>query len=310
MVVGRAPGGRLDRGLELVSRQLDAGHLRRQFECDALLFEQALELATDLAVQSGQDAVEELDHDHLGAETTPHRSELEPDHAGADDKKPRRHFVQDQRTGRGHDALLVDLDAAQPRHVRAGGDDDGLAFNRLAGAVGRFHLDLAGRGDAADSREGVDLVFLEQEGDAFDVAVDALVLELHHGGQIELRLTELDAHLVEQVAGFFEQLGGVQKRLRGNAADVEAGAAEGLVLLDHSHFHTELRCTDGTDIAAGTGADDDEVIGHASLRTFRRRHHQPRRHHRSSKNLAGSSNTSFTLTKNVTASRPSTMRWS
>ena len=219
-------------------------------------------MPADLAVQPGQDAVEKLDHDHFGAEAAPHRAELEPDHAGPDDEQPLWHLVQHQRAGRGHDALFVDLDAAQPGHVRAGGDHDRLAFDHLAGAVGGLHLDLAGPGDAPDTREGVDLVLLEQEGDAFDVAVDALVLELHHGGQIELRLTELDAHLVEQVAGFFEQLGRMQKRLRGNAADVEAGAAEGLVLLHDGHFHAELRRADGADIPAGTGADDDEVIVH------------------------------------------------
>src|SRR5262249_25589048 len=43
--------------------------------------------------------------------------------------------------------------------------------------------------------------------------------------------------------------------------DVEAGAAEGLVLLDHGHLHAELRRADGADIAAGTGADDDEIVG-------------------------------------------------
>ncbi|MGY4341977.1 hypothetical protein ACVWW3_006883 [Bradyrhizobium sp. LM2.9] len=35
--------------------------------------------------------------------------------------------------------------------------------------------------------EHVDLVLLHQELDALDVAVDALLLEIHHRGQIELR---------------------------------------------------------------------------------------------------------------------------
>ena len=229
-------------------------------------------MTADLAVQSGQDAVEELDHDHLGAQAAPHRAEFEPDHAGPDHKEPLRHLVKHQRTGRGNDTLFVDLNAAQARDIRAGGDHDRLAFDRLAGAVGGFHLDLARPGDATETGEGFDLVLLEQEGNTFDIAVDALVLEFHHGGQIELRLTKLDAHLVEQVAGFFEQLGGVQQRLRGNTADIEASAAEGLVLLHDSHFHAELRRADGADIPAGTGADHDEVIGHASLRTSRRHH--------------------------------------
>ena len=137
-----------------------------------------------------------------------------------------------------------------------------LRLQHLGLAVGGLDLDLAGRRDPADALERVDLVLLEQEGDALDVAVDALVLELHHRGEIELRLADHDAHPGEACAGLLEQLGGVQQRLRRDAADVEAGAAEGLVLLDHRHLHAELRRADRADIAAGTGTDDDEVVGH------------------------------------------------
>ena len=136
----------------------------------------------------GQDAVEELDHGHLGAEPAPDRAELQPDHAGADDEQLLRHLVERQRAGRGHDALLVDLDAAQPRDVRAGGDDDRLGLERLRLAVGApVTSTLPGADDAAGAVEGVDLVLLEQEVDALDVAVDARVLERHHRGEIELR---------------------------------------------------------------------------------------------------------------------------
>src|SRR5262249_59763712 len=64
------------------------------------------------------------------------------------------------------------------------------------------------------------------------------------------------------VPGFLEQLGRMQQRLRWNAADVEAGAAEGLVLLDHRGLEPELRRADRADVAAGTAADDDEIVGH------------------------------------------------
>ena len=137
-------------------------------------------------------------------------------------------------------------------------------------AVRGRHLDLAGRRDAADALDAVDLVLLEQVVDALDVAVDAFVLELHHRGEVERRLTDLDAHLGEHVPGFLEQLGSMQQRLRRDAADVEAGAAEGLALLDHRHLHAELRRADGADIAAGAGADDDEVVGHGVEVTPRR----------------------------------------
>ena len=68
--------------------------------------------------------------------------------------------------------------------------------------------------------------------------------------------------LAKRVPGLLEQLGGVQQRLRRDAADVEAGAAEGRALLDHRDLHAELRRADRADIAAGAGADDDEIVGH------------------------------------------------
>jgi hypothetical protein len=117
--------------------------------------------------------------------------------------------------------------------------------------------------------ERVDLVLLEQERDALDVAVDAFVLEFHHRRQIELRARHLDAHLGEAVACLLVELGGIQQRLRRNAADIQAGAAEGLVLLDHRDLEAELRRADRADIAAGAGADDCKVVGgHEELREF------------------------------------------
>ena len=69
-----------------------------------------------------------------------------------------------------------------------------LRLDDLVRAVLRDDLDLARRGDAGRAEEGVDLVLLQEELDALDVAVDALVLEGHHRLQIELRLGDRDAH--------------------------------------------------------------------------------------------------------------------
>ncbi len=189
----------------------------------------------------------------------PDRAELEPDHAGADDQKAAGHLVQRQRAGRRHDALLVDLDALQSRDVGAGGDHDVLGLDGLGLAVAG-HLDLAGTEDLAGALQHVDLVLLHQELDALDVAVDALLLEVHHRRQIELRRRDADAHLGEGVSGFLEHLGGVQQRLRGHAADIEAGAAQRRVLLDDGNLHAELRRADRADVTAGARADDDEIV--------------------------------------------------
>src|SRR5271166_1771527 len=92
------------------------------------------------------------------------------------------------------------------------------------GTLGRLSAlvdDLAGRGDAALALDPVDLVLLEQEGDAVDVGGDGIVLVLHQRRVIEFRRVQDDAERSHAVSGFLEHLGGVKQRLRGNAADVE-----------------------------------------------------------------------------------------
>ena len=59
----------------------------------------------------------------------------------------------------------------------------------------------------------------------------------------------------------------MQQRLGGDAAAVQAGAAEHGVLLDHGDLQAELAGADGGDVAAGAAADDDEVVVEAALRS-------------------------------------------
>ena len=214
----------------------------------------------DLQIDAGHDAVEKLDHDHLGAEPPPHRAELEPDHARADDQQPLRNARKNERARGRDDAFLVDGHALERRHVRAGGDDDVFRLDGLRRAVRGLYLDLAPGEDAGHALKRVDLVPLEQEGDALDVAVDALVLEPHHAGKIELRRPDLDAHAGEGVGGLLVKFGGMQQRLGGNAPDIETGAAEGRALLDERGLEAELRRANGAHIAAGSGADDNQII--------------------------------------------------
>jgi len=127
----------------------------------------------------------------------PYRAELKPDHAGADDQQLPRHLVERERAGRRHDALFVDLDALQARDVGARRNDDVFRLQGLGLAVAARHLDLAGAEYPALAVDDIDLVFLHQEVDALDVAVDALLLEIHHRGKIEFRRRDADTHLCE-----------------------------------------------------------------------------------------------------------------
>src|SRR5262245_22259474 len=109
---------------------------------------------------------------------------------------------------------------------------------------------------------GIDLVLPEQKVDAFDVAFDAPVLERHHCLEVELGRGNVDSHLGEGMPCLLEQFRRVQERLRGNAADVEAGAPIRGAFLDNSSSQAKLCGTDGAYIAAWAGADDDVVVGH------------------------------------------------
>src|SRR5262249_47014157 len=134
----------------------------------------------------------------------------------------------------------------------AGGDDDRFGVDRLTLPASRRDLDLASRANAAAALHALDFVLLEQERDALDVAVNPLVLELHHRGEVELGRSDADSHLAELVACSLVEPGGVEERLGRDAADVKAGAAERLALLDHHPLYPELRRADGAEITAGS----------------------------------------------------------
>lgn len=55
------------------------------------------------------------------------------------------------------------------------------------------------------------------------------------------------------------EFGGVEEGFTGDAADVEAGAAEVLIFFDEGDFETELSCADGCYVAAWACADDGDV---------------------------------------------------
>src|SRR6266478_4830571 len=258
-----ATRGRFDLGDQRFARCVDGGDLGTQFEGKALLLENALKLFCHFAVIARQDAIEKFHHRDLRTEPVPHRAELKPDHAGADDQKPFGHPVKRKCAGRRHDALLVDFDALERRYVGAGGDDDVFGLDRLRLAVIAGDLDLAGTEYLSLAADDVDLVLLHQELDALDVAVDALPLEFHHRGKIELWSGDADAHFRKRMRGLLEHFRRIEQRLRGHAADIETGAAERRILLDHGDLHTELRRADRADISARTGADDNKIVsGH------------------------------------------------
>merc|ERR1719221_638475 len=74
-------------------------YLSAQFKLEALLLEHRKEILRHLRIDAcTADEGLELDHCHLCAETLPHRPELQPDHAAADDHHLLGHRLQRQST--------------------------------------------------------------------------------------------------------------------------------------------------------------------------------------------------------------------
>ena len=254
----RAAGHGLEAQGDPGGRGLGPGDLLTQAEGDALLGHGPLEGLGQFRVRAGQGAVEIFHHRDLRPQAPPDRAQLQPDDPGADDDHRLRHGGEGQRPGGIDDPRLVHLDAGQTGRLGPRGDDDvaGVEHSVPAGTRDR---DLARSGDAAEALDPLDLVLLEQEFDALGQGPDAVALLLLHLGKVELDRA-LDAQAGKVLARQLVEFGGVQQRLGRDAADVQAGAAQGRAALDTGHRQTQLTGPDGRIVPARPAADDDHVV--------------------------------------------------
>ena len=70
----------------------------------------------------------------------------------------------------------------------------------------------------------------------------------------------LDAVLAEVILGIVVEVRGVEERLRGDAADVEASATERGALLNAGGLKTELASLDGGNVTAGARANHHDIL--------------------------------------------------
>ena len=124
----------------------------------------------------------------------------------------------------------------------------GLAAGLDGEAIVRAALNLRG---GADHRH---LVGLHGGLHPGDQGMDHLALALHHLGVVEGDLLRRDAE-GGALGGVAVELGGVQQGLGGNAALVEAGAAQ-VLPLEQGHLQAALGGPLGAEVAARAAADD------------------------------------------------------
>ena len=245
-----------------------AGHPRPEPDVEPLPGEHLQRLARDPPVRRGKEVVERFQDRHLGAEPPPYAAELQADDPGSDDAKPLRNLGEREGAFVVDDPVSIDLRDRDTDGNRSGGDDDvprGQAPS-LVGAV-QGHRDSAASLQGSKARDRLDLVLAQQAGDPAGQGLHHLVLAREHPAQIERHVAGLDAVRGQQVAQVVVVVRGVEQGLRGDAADVQAGAAQGrLSARIEPSVHAggaqpELRGPDRRDVSAGTGPDDYDVEG-------------------------------------------------
>jgi hypothetical protein len=163
-------------------------------------------------------------------------------------------------TGAGNDPLLVDGQTGEGRGLGTGGDENVLGADRRLATLGK----VDGNGvlvlEGAGALDVLDVVLLEEELDALGQARDGCLLGLHHGGQVELDITNLDTAALCVVQNLVVEVRVVEQRLGGDAADVEAGAAEGTALLNAGDLEAGLTSLDGSNVASNAATDDDQIL--------------------------------------------------
>ena len=218
-----------------------------------------------VGVRALHQAVEHLDHVDARAQRGVDGRHLQPDDAAADHQHLRRHLAQLERAGRVDDAGVARQEG-QVHRGRAGGDDAVLELHHLlraglvlARAGGLLDFQVVGVEEAAVAADDVDLARLGHAREPAGELADHAVLVLPERVDVHARLGEDDARLVDML-GLLDHRRHMQQRLGGDAAHVQAHAAERRIALDDRGPEPEVGGAEGRRVAAGTGAEHDQVV--------------------------------------------------
>ena len=220
----------------------------------------------EVAIGAGHQAVEHLDDVDARAERRVHGRHLEADDAAADHEHPLRAWTASssapvESTTRGSSGMNGSLTACVPAAM--------IAFSNfttffapdllLPGAGGELDLEVMRIEEAADAAHDLDLARLGHAGEAAGQLADDLLLPAAQLVEVDLRRAERDAVRRASAFDFVHHGGDVQQRLRRNAADVEAHAAERRVALDEHRLHAEIGGAERGGVAAGAGAEHEHL---------------------------------------------------
>ena len=185
------------------------------------------------------------------------RGHLQADDAAAQDQQPLGDGGQLQGAGGVHHPRVLVGEAGDTHRGRAAGDD-GVVEQHIDVALAGLDADAVGGLEAARALHHPDLALLGHGRQAAGELGYHLVLVGAQLVDVDLRLAEGNAQ-VGHLARLVEDGRGVQQGLGGDAAHVQADPAQVGVALDQDHALAEVRGAEGGGIAAGAGAEDDDL---------------------------------------------------
>ncbi len=260
LLVGVVDGGKVD-GHHAVGALHGGLDALGEDKVELLLGENLLEGGGDFRVEAGGDAVVVLDDRNLAAEALVHGAELETNDTSTNNGELLGNPVEREGAGGCADGGLVDGDVGDLGGGGAGRDKDLVRVEHLGATGLKLNVDLVLAGQSALADDVVNLVLLEKTLNALGQATNGLLLGLLklsnvHGDV----LTALNTKGLEVLLGSDVVVSGVEQSLGGNAANVKAGATEGAAHFDAGNLHAELASLDGSDVATGATANNNEVI--------------------------------------------------
>ena len=199
----------------------------------------------------GHDPRQHLDQRDLAAQQCEEGCPLHAHGASAGYQDVLGDLVQRQRAVAVDDAGQVNARDRRGGGRRAGGHDDGLGRNEF-GAVGQRRFHGARAGQPASALEDRYAARLQEALDAAAELANHAVLTPDHRGVVRGHVLDPDAE-AGRLLGELEDLGAAEEGLGGDAAAVQADAAEA-VGIDQNDLRVQRGCAQGRHVAAGTAA--------------------------------------------------------
>lgn len=198
--------------------------LDAEVELQALLLELLQGFLADSVVGSHQETGEGFENRDLRAEATPDAAQFHTDHARADHAEACGHLLEGKSAAVFHDVPTEGGEgqfagAAARRHNHV------LCPHLSSGRVHDPALSVLPH-QAAQTVNAGDLVLAKQEGHAAGQLVHHGFLAAQHFREVHPRAVYLDAVFGRLVVDHLEAFARIEHRLGGNAAHIEAGAAQ------------------------------------------------------------------------------------